>query len=64
MIELGLATNKDFVYRLIAIATKKHPDTIPKLKITCEDFKKLTISSRLVNRILKILNTTTATMLK
>jgi hypothetical protein len=34
------------------------------MKVTCEEFKKLTVSSRMVNRILKILNTSTSTMIK
>lgn len=64
MIDIGLATNRDYVYRLISIALKKPQNAVSNLKVSGEDFKKLTVSSRMVNRILKILNQSTAAMLK
>ena len=57
LVDLGLATNRDFVYRMISVVLKKPLIAVHHMKVTCEEFKKMTISSRMVNRILKILNT-------
>ena len=61
---LGLARNKEFIYRLISITLKKPLDGLESEKVTREEFAKLAHSSRLVNRILKIVNEATKAMLK
>ncbi len=63
IISLGLAQNKEFIFRLMSILLKRPLDSLAKEKITKEEFSKLTHSSRLVNRILKILNETTKIMI-
>lgn len=60
---LGLAMNKEFIFRLMSILLKRPLDNLAKEKITKEEFSKLAHSSRLVNRILKILNEATKTMI-
>jgi hypothetical protein len=60
---LGLAQNKEFIFRLMSILLKRPLNNLPKEKVTKEEFSKLTHSSRLVNRILKILNEATKIMI-
>jgi hypothetical protein len=60
---LGLAMNKEFIFRLMSILLKRPLDNLAKEKITKEEFSKLAHSSRLVNRILKILNEATKIMI-
>ena len=64
VLSLGLAKNKEFMYRLLAITLRRPLNTLPKEKVTKEEFHKLTHSSRFVNRILKILNQATKSMLQ
>ena len=61
---LGLSRNKEFIYRLMSLMIKKPLNTLAQEKITKEEFAKLTHSSRLVNRILKILNEATKAMVQ
>ena len=60
---LGLARNKEFIFRIMSILLKRPLNSLSQEKVTKEEFTKLTHSSRLVNRILKILNEATKTMI-
>eukprot|EP00347_Sterkiella_histriomuscorum_P019983 403339546 len=56
LLSLGLAPSADFLIRMISIVLKIPFSQISKAKLSLKDFQKLGNSSRLVNRILKILN--------
>jgi Ca2+-binding EF-hand superfamily protein len=59
---LGLAHNQEFVIRLMSIMLKRQLNKVGGEKVNKEEFTKLTHSSRLVNRILKIINEATKNM--
>jgi len=64
IIELGLAPNKEFVFRMLSGVIKLDFKVLHKYKVTFEQFKKLTLSSRMVSRLVKLLNQATLIMLK
>ena len=56
MMAIGLAPNCDLLTKMICIILRRPMSTILKETLTVKDFMKICGSSRLVSRILKVLN--------
>lgn len=63
-IAIGLAPSVEHFYTLLVITTRKPLVSIMKLKVTVDDFLKLINYSRVVNRVLKVLNDATKALVR
>ena len=56
MLSIGLAPSQDLLLRMISIVLKQPASALASYRVTAKDLQKMCQSSRLVNRLLRILN--------